>query len=165
MPANRGYVAPEIVYYNNAVSPERLLLIEILKSAVRDIIHGELENRRSAEYHYRRNALYWINSNDEKGTHHFTFVEICDELRLEANEVRRNIFAAIESGRAQGLFDKRAPATYRLHKMERRRVEQDHKEHKPLSDLSEFDSSATSARETRHQLAFEANRVFVEKNR
>lgn len=103
MPANKAYVAPEMMYFCNAVSPEKLLLIEVLKSAVRDAIY----KGQRKEAHHRRNALCWLNSDDDKGEVHFTFVEVCQELNLEPVDTRRRIFAAIESGAAIGAFDKR----------------------------------------------------------
>jgi hypothetical protein len=94
-------------------SPEKTLLIEILKSAVRDIL--------SKDPPLKRSALCWLESDDGHGESHFSFIQICDELGLPPHDVRVRIKQAISLGIAAELFDRRVPTVYTKN-LERRRV-------------------------------------------
>jgi len=108
----RAYKGPEAVPVSIPTSPEKALLIEIFKSAVRDVLNTA-PRPRSEEAQFRRNAANWLNSNDEAGAYYFTFVEICDALNLCPTLVRRRIQRAIDNNETSDLFERRSALSYR----------------------------------------------------
>lgn len=83
-------ISPEAYQHDARLSPERALLAEVLMQAIRDIIDANV-GKRCGAHHYKRLALLWLNDDNEQSDFGFTFVQCCDYLGLEAEQIRRII--------------------------------------------------------------------------
>lgn len=109
MPA-QGYQICYLTMLENAASsmPEKRLLIEVLRQAIRDIIDKN-KGKRCAESQYRRGALNWLRSETigyDKSW--FTFAGVCEELELDKEAVRKAIFASVEEPDFAARFERRS---------------------------------------------------------
>ncbi len=118
--SDKAFIPPTMVVPSLPTSPEKSLLIEVLKSAIRDILNAN-QGKRCSEAHHRRSAVAWIESEDIKGEYHFTFVEVCDALNLEPLDLRRKISQMLQEGESSAIFERRIPPPYK-NRLDRRKV-------------------------------------------
>lgn len=85
-------------------SPDLVLRLAVLERAIRDIIDYN-QSKRCADAAVKRQAWAWFQSNT-RNQGWFTFVEVCEDLGLNYEAVRRKIFSEIETPAFLSRFEK-----------------------------------------------------------
>lgn len=147
-----------------ASSPDINLRRAVLERAIRDIIDYN-QSKRCAEAASKRQAWNWIRSNTRTDKW-FTFLDVCEDLDLDPDFIRKKVFANIASPEFVACFEK-VPGNNvtSLPKRVPRRVVQYRRKDKPERGPTYWQKALASALETNDQLLSESTPSAEEKSR
>lgn len=142
------------------MSPEQSLLLAVLDRAVRDIIDFN-QSKRCADNAAKRQAWTWLKS-DIRTSGCFSFIEVCEDLNMDPNHIRRQIAKRINTPAFIACYEEAAghtkAAISSLPRRGRLRSVQRNKMRRLERDREEFEQLEAFAEETSDQLACVSSR-------